>query len=139
MANEPDSSAEPTLGQLVASASRDLSTLIRREIELAKLELRMDVKAGITGAAMFIGAGIVGVLVVILLSIAAAYGLTAAGLHPAVAFLVVALVYALAAGALVMIGIRKVKQVGPPERTIQTTKDTAAALRGNNPPSLPPA
>jgi hypothetical protein len=129
---------EQSVGQLVASASRDLSTLIRAEIELAKLELRTDVKAAATGGALFGAAGVVGVMVVILLSIAAAYGLTAAGLHPALAFLVVAVAYGLAAGALVMLGVRKVKQVGPPERTIATTKETAAALRGNNPPSIPP-
>jgi hypothetical protein len=129
---------DQSVGQLVASASRDLSTLIRAEIELAKLELRADVKSAATGGAMFGLAGVVGVMVVILLSIAAAYGLTAAGLHPALAFLVVAVAYGLAAGALVMLGIRKMKQVGPPERTIATTKETAAALRGNNPPSIPP-
>jgi hypothetical protein len=129
---------EQSVGQLVASASRDLSTLIRAEIELTKLELRADVKAAATGGAMFGAAGVVGVMVVILLSIAAAYGLTAAGLHPALAFLVVAVAYGLAAGALVFLGVRKVKQVGPPERTIATTKETAAALRGNNPPSIPP-
>lgn len=130
---------EQTVGQLVASATRDMSTLIRSEIELAKLEIKDDVKAGAVGGALFGAAGVIGVLVIILLSIAAAYGLTAAGLHPAIAFLIVAVVYALVAGGFVFVGLRKIKQVGPPERAIKTTKETAAALRGNNPSSLPPA
>ena len=130
---------QQSVGQLVASATRDMSTLIRSEIELAKIELKDDVKAGALGGALFAVAGVIGVLVIILLSIAAAYGLTAAGLHPAIAFLIVAVVYALLAGLAVLIGLRKIKQVGPPERAIQTTKDTAAALRGNNSTSLPPA
>jgi hypothetical protein len=120
---------EPTFGQLVAAASRDLSALVHDEIELAKSEIKVDVKNGAVGGAMFGAAGFLGVLVIILLSIAAAYGLVAAGLHPAWAFLIVAGVYLLVAGILVVIGMRKVKKVGPPERTIRTSKDTAEFLK----------
>jgi hypothetical protein len=119
---------EPTLGQLVASASRDLSLLVRSEIELAKAEVRVDVRNGIKGGAMFGAAAFLGLLAVILLSIAAAYGLTALGLHPALAFLIVAAAYLLVAGILALIGRRAVKKVGPPERTIRTTKESVAAI-----------
>ena len=124
-----DSSGEETLGALIATASRDLSALVRSEIELAKAELRVDVKNGATGGAMFGAAAFLGVLVVILLSIAAAYGLVALGLHPGLAFLAVALFYLLVAGVLVLVGKRTVSKVGPPERTIRTSKDTAAFLK----------
>lgn len=120
---------EATFGALVAAASRDLSTLVRSEIELAKAEIKDDVKHGVTGGAMFGAAGFLGVLVIILLSIAAAYGLVAAGLHPAWAFLIVAGTYLLVAGVLVLLGLRSVKKVGAPERTIRTSKDTAAFLK----------
>ncbi len=125
----PNQEQEQTLGALFADASRDLSTLVHSEIELAKAEIRRDVKNGITGGAMFGAAGFLAVLVVILLSIAAAYGLVAAGLHPAWAFLIVAGVYLLVAGVLVLLGLRSVKKVGAPERTIRTSKDTAAFLK----------
>lgn len=124
-----DSSGEETLGALIATASRDLSALVRSEIELAKAELRVDVKNGATGGAMFGAAAFLGVLVVILLSIAAAYGLVALGLHPGLAFLAVAVFYLLVAGVLVLVGKRTVSKVGPPERTIRTSKDTAAFLK----------
>lgn len=124
-----DSSGEETLGALIATASRDLSALVRSEIELAKAELRVDVKNGATGGAMFGAAAFLGVLVVILLSIAAAYGLVALGLHPGLAFLAVAVFYLLVAGVLVLVGKRTVGKVGPPERTIRTSKDTAAFLK----------
>jgi len=120
---------EPTFGQLVAAASRDLSALVRDEIELAKSEIKVDVKNGAVGGAMFGAAAFLAVLVVILLSIAAAYGLVAAGLHPAWAFVVVAGVYLIVAGILVLIGVRKVKKLGPPERTIRTSKETAEFLK----------
>lgn len=124
-----DSSGEETLGALIATASRDLSALVRSEIELAKAELRVDVKNGATGGAMFGAAAFLGVLVVILLSIAAAYGLVALGLHPGLAFLAVAVFYLLVAVVLVLVGKRTVSKVGPPERTIRTSKDTAAFLK----------
>ena len=120
---------QQTLGQLFAEASRDLSTLVHDEIELAKAEIRRDVKNGVTGGAMFGAAGFVAVLAVILLSIAAAYGLVALGLHPGWAFLIVAGVYLLAAVLFALMGKRSVSKVGPPQRTIRTSKETAAFLK----------
>ena len=49
--------AEPSVGQLVAQASRDVSGLIRSEIALAKSEVKISAKAGGIGAAMFAVAG----------------------------------------------------------------------------------
>ena len=124
-----DGSAEQTLGALFATASRDLSTLVRSEIELAKAEIRVDVKNGATGGAMFGAAAFLGVLAVILLSIAAAYGLVALGLHPGWAFLIVAGGYLLLAAILGLVGKKVISKVGPPERTIRTSKDTASFLK----------
>jgi hypothetical protein len=120
---------QQSLGQLFAEASRDLSTLVHDEIELAKAEIRSDVKNGVIGGAMFGAAAFVAVLAVILLSIAAAYGLVAAGLHPGWAFLIVAGVYLLGAVLFVLMGKRAVSKVGPPQRTIRTSKETAAFLK----------
>ena len=120
---------QQSLGQLFAEASRDLSALVHDEIELAKAEIRRDVKNGVTGGAMFGAAAFVAVLAVILLSIAAAYGLVALGLHPGWAFLIVAAVYLLAAVIFVLVGKKAVSKVGPPERTIRTSKETAAFLK----------
>ena len=121
--------SEQTLGALFADASRDLSSLVHSEIELAKAEIRREVKNGATGGAMFGAAGFVAVLAVILLSIAAAYGLVALGLHPGWAFLIVAVVYLVAAAVFVLMGKRAVSKVGPPKRTIRTSKETAAFLK----------
>lgn len=124
---------EPTLGQLVASASRDLSLLIRSEIELAKSEVRVDLRNAAKGGAMFGVAASLGLLALILLSIAAAYGLTALGLHPGWAFLIVAGVYLVVAAILALIGVRAVKKVGPPERTIRTARESVAAITTRRP------
>ena len=122
-------SSEETLGALFVTASRDLSTLVRSEIELAKAEIRADVKNGATGGAMFGAAGFLGVLAVVLLSVSAAYGLVALGLHPGLAFLAVAGFYLLLAAVLALVGKKAIGKVGPPQRTIKTSKDTASFLK----------
>src|SRR3954447_8312944 len=121
---------DPSLGTLVASATKDLSTLVRSEIELAKLEVKAEAKHAITGSGMFGAAGYLALLATVLLSIAAAYGLTALGLAPGWAFLIVAVVYLLLAGLLALIGKKQVSKVGAPERTIRTTKESVSVLKG---------
>ena len=81
---------ERTLGQLVADATRDLSSIMRSEIALAKAEIGADAKRAGAGAGLFAAAGLFAFLALILLLIAAAYGLVAAGLDPWLAFLIVA-------------------------------------------------
>jgi hypothetical protein len=121
--------SDESLGVLFASASRDLSALVKGEIELAKIEIATGAKKGAAAGAMFGAAGFLCMLAVILLLISAAYGLVAAGLDPSIAFLIVAGVLLLLAGALAFVGKRAVGSVGPPERTIRTTRDTAAFLK----------
>jgi hypothetical protein len=120
---------ERTLGQLVADASQDLSAIVRSEVSLAKAELRSDVAHAATGVAMFAVAGVLAFLALILLLIAAAYGLTTAGLPPWLAFLVVAGVLLLLTAGLALVGKARIGRTGPPERTLRTTRDTVAALR----------
>jgi hypothetical protein len=114
---------------MFALASRDLLSLVHSEIELAKAEIKVDVKHAATGGAMFGGAGLLGVLALIMLLFSAAFGLVAAGLDPSIAFLLVAAVLLVIAGALALVGKKAVAKVGPPTRTIRTGKDTAAFLK----------
>ena len=53
---------DPTLGKLVADASRDVSALLRGEIALAKSELKLSVKAGGLGLGLFAAAAFIAVL-----------------------------------------------------------------------------
>ncbi|MFL6098693.1 MAG: phage holin family protein [Actinomycetales bacterium] len=125
---------ERTLGQLVADASKDLSTIVRSEIALAKAELKRDVQAGVLGALMFVVAGVFALLALILLLIAAAYGLVAAGLSPWLAFLVVAVALLLVGAVLVLVGRSRLSKISPPERTIRTSRETVAALKQRRAP-----
>ena len=121
---------EPTLGALVASASRDVSALVRDEIELLKTEVTDDVKHAAVSVGMFAVAAVVGVLASIVLSFALAYGLDAAWLSTWLAFLVVGVLYLLLAGLLALIGLRQVKRVKAPTQAVESTKQTVAVLKG---------
>ncbi|AXT86238.1 phage holin family protein [Aeromicrobium sp. A1-2] len=123
---------DPTIGRLVADASRDISALVQSEIKLAKTELKVSAKAGGIGAALFLIAGFFGLLIIILLSISIAYFITMAGLDPAWSFLIVAGGYLVLAVLLIVIGISKLKKIQAPEKTISTAKEIPAALKGRS-------
>ena len=125
----PGTQPEETLGMLIANASRDLSALVQGEIALAKAELQLEVKNAATGGAMFGAAAYLGIVASILLFITLALFLTWLGLEAWVAFLIVTVLLLLVAGVLVLLGKKKVKKVGPPERTLRTSKDTVAFLK----------
>ncbi|GAA0203288.1 MULTISPECIES: phage holin family protein [unclassified Aeromicrobium] len=129
---QPEQQDEPTIGRLVADASRDISALVQSEIALAKSELVVSAKAGGVGAALFAVAGFIGLLVIILVSIAFAFLLSMTGLHPAWCFLIVAGAYVLLAGVLVLVGVRLMKKIRAPQKTIATAKQIPAALKGQH-------
>lgn len=123
------SDEDPTIGRLVADASRDLSNLVHNEIALAKSELKLSVKAGGTGAGLFAGAAFLGILAIIMLSVAFAYFIQMTGLDLAWCFLIVFGAYLLIAGLLAFVGLKKVKQVRPPERAIHQAQETKQILK----------
>jgi len=120
---------DPTIGRLVADASRDLSSLVHNEIALAKSELKLSVKAGGTGAGLFAGAAFLGILAIIMASVAFAYFINMTGLDLAWCFLIVFGVYLLIAGLLAFMGLKQVKQVRPPERAIHQAQETKQILK----------
>ena len=127
---EPVATEEPTIGKLVVDASRDLSALVQHEIALAKSELKVSVKAGGIGLAMFAAAGFLALLAIIMLSVAFAYFIHFTGLDLAWCFLIVFVVYVAVAALLGFIGVRKVKQVKAPERAIAEAREIPRALKG---------
>ncbi len=130
MSREPVLDTDPTIGRLVTDASRDISSLISKEIALAKSELKVSVKAGGLGIGLFASAIFIVVLAIIMLSVSIAYFIHWAGLGLHWAFLIVFGVYLLIAGVLVFLGIRKVKQVHGPEKAITQGKEIPRALKG---------
>ena len=123
---------EPTIGRLVKDAQTDFSTLIRKEIQLAKAELKVSVTAGGMGTVFLAAAAFLLVLAIIMLSVAAAYFIhwNGDGLALHWSFLIVFGFYVLLAALMVLLGIRSFKKVKAPERTIEQGKEIPKALKG---------
>jgi len=132
MAQHQVQDSDPTIGRLVHDATRDISSLVQKEIQLAKSELKVSVKAGGTGMGLFAGAAFILVLAVIMLSVAIAYFINwnGDGLALQWAFTIVFAFYVLLAALLGYLGVRKVKQVRAPERAIEQGKEIPNALKG---------
>jgi uncharacterized membrane protein YqjE len=121
--------AEPSVGQLVSDASTALSNLIHSEIELAKLELRSSVKNAGAGVGLFAAGAVILVFSLTFGFFALAEGIAAAGLDRWIAFLIVFGLQLVAVGLCVWLGIRKVKRIRAPERTLKTTRETVDYLK----------
>ena len=132
MAPEPVRDTDPTIGRLVTDASRDISGLIQKEIQLAKSELKISATAGGIGIGLFAVAGFLVLLAIVMLSVAFAYLIhwNGDGLALHWAFLIVFGAYLLIAALLVFIGVRKVKQVRGPEKAISQGREIPRALKG---------
>ena len=126
------STDDPTIGRLVADASRDISTLLSKEIELAKSEVKVSIRAGGMGAGLLAGAAFIAVLGVIMLSFTIVYFIhwNGSGLSLHWAYLIVTGFWFALTALLAWIGVRKVKQVGPPEKAIEQGREIPKALKG---------
>jgi uncharacterized membrane protein YqjE len=125
---EPMVDTSQSMGGLVKEATVHLSTLVRSEIELAKQEIGQSVKTGLRGAIFFIMAGVIGLFSLFFFWFMVGE-ILAIWLPRWLAFTIVFVVMLLMAGALAFLGLRKIKQIEKPERTISTLTDTAATLK----------
>lgn len=121
--------AEASLGELVSTATRDLSLLMRQEIELAKAEARQAAISAGLGAAFLGLAGGLALFGTIALTIGAAESLDSVGMTRGWAFLTVAGLLLVLAALLGLFGASRLKRIKPPQRTIQTVKDDVAWIK----------
>ncbi len=134
------STNEASVGSLVSLAMKDVSQLLRYELDLAKLELKADVRRLGIGGALVGVAAFVGCLVLMLLCFALAYGLMALGIWGWAAFLITAGTCVLVAGAAIGIGVLLFKRVRGMPKTRRTVQDDMALLRrGDGAETAPPA
>lgn len=120
---------DQSLGELVATATKDLSTLIRMEKELAKAELQQAARGTVPVLLGGIMAAVVGLPAMLMFSVWAALGL-GTWIGTMWGFFVMFWFWALVGAIGALVAMRSVRRVQPkPERTIQTIKDTAEWAR----------
>ncbi|QFZ16299.1 phage holin family protein [Saccharothrix syringae] len=119
---------ETSIGGLVRDATAHLSTLVRAEVELAKSEVAGEIRKGVKGSVYFIVA-----LTVLLFSSFFFFFFGAELLDVWLprwsAFLIVFGVMLLTAVLFALLGVRKLKKLRAPQRTIDSARDTVAAIR----------
>jgi hypothetical protein len=127
--NPDGADSQQSLGELVALAAKDMSSLVHYEISLAKSELKMDARRiGIASGLAVVGM-FVACLVVVLLCFAFAFGLVAAGIWTWAAFLIVAGTCVLLIGVAGLIAYGRVRKVSGMKMTRQTVMDDLGMLR----------
>jgi len=127
--NPAGSASDASVGSLVSLAVKDLKQLVKYELDLAKMELKVDVRRVGISAGLFSAAAFVGSLVLILLCFALAYGLMALGIWGWAAFLITAGACIVVAGLAILVGVLVIKRFGGLPRTRRTVTDDLAILR----------
>ena len=129
---------DESVANLLKRLSSQTQTLVRQELELAKLELSEKGKRAGMGVGMFGGAGLLAILALGALTACFILALATA-VADWLAALIVAVVYAAVAGVLALTGKTKVQQATPPvpeeakesvKKDVEWTKERAKAARG---------
>lgn len=137
-----DPRQERTLGQLVASASQDISTLVRSEIALAKAEVSVQLKKAGAGGGLLAAAAVIAFYSVYFLFTTIVEGLIALGLWRWLSYLIVTVLMLAVAALLAYLGSRKMKTVQPaPEKAIESAQETVEGIKAAlaAPGTMPPA
>ncbi len=120
-----------SVGQLIGEVTKDLSTLMRQELELAKVELKVEAKKAGQGAGAFGAAGFAGYMVLMFLSFALWWALENV-MDAGLAALIVAVLWGVIGAVAFVVGRNKFRQVNPkPERTVDTLQQVPGALKPN--------
>jgi heme exporter protein D len=127
----PSSVTDQSIGDLVSVAARDIAQLLRYEIDLAKLELKSDVKRAGIGAGLLAVAVFAACLLLMLLCFAFAYGLDAIGAPGGLwgAFLWVALAVVLLIIVAGLVALLLVRRLTKMRRTRRTLADDTSLLQ----------
>jgi hypothetical protein len=117
------------LGEIIGDLTRNVSTLMRQEVALAKAEVSQSAKRAGSGIGMLVAAGVAGLLFLVFLSIAAWWGIGNytgrgwAGLIVAAVWLVIAIILA-------TVGKKKMQEVNGMPETGDTLAKVPNALKG---------
>jgi hypothetical protein len=117
-----------SLGELVATLSRDLALLVHQEIELVKSDMVSGLRKVALGAVGLVVAGALVLLAVPVLSVALALGIHALGVSLGWSFLIVAGGYLVLAAGAAAIGLVTLRKPKPPNRAVASVKADLQAI-----------
>ena len=129
--SDPDRDvSHASVGALIGEVTRDMSTLMRQELALAKAEVKEEAVKAARAGGMLGAAGFAGYMVLLFASIAAWWGL-AEVMAQGWAALIVTAIWAVIGAVLFAVGRQRMREVNPmPERTVETVSEVPATLKG---------
>ena len=125
-----EKAATTSLGDLLGEVSRDISTLMRQEVALAKAEIKETASKSAKGAGLLGGAGYAGLMAIFFLSVALWWALGTL-MGGGWAGVVVAVIWAIIALILFLVGRKKFKEVEGVPQTVETLKEIPETLKRN--------
>jgi uncharacterized membrane protein YqjE len=130
MESPTDAPAKPeTLGTLFGELANQSASLVRDEVALAKRELQWKLKT-IQSALLTLAVGAVIALIAVLALCAAVIIALAEYVRPWQSALITGLILGMAAGAVIAIGVSRLKRTDlKPEQTLQTLEENKEWLR----------
>jgi hypothetical protein len=119
-----------SLGDLLGDVTRDMSTLMRQEVELAKVELKQSATRAGKGSGMLAGAGIAGHFVLVFLSLALWWAL---GYLMGLGWsgVVVAIIWGIVGAVLASTGRKELKEIKGLPQTAETLQEIPPTLKPN--------
>lgn len=125
-----ESPTRPSIGDLLSDISQDLTTLLRQEVELAKVEVKQSATRAGRSAGLFSGAVVAGHMLLLFLSIAAWWRL-GDWIGRAWAAVCVAAVWLFIGAVLALLGRREMSAISGLPQTAESIKNIPNAVRGN--------
>jgi hypothetical protein len=124
---------QQSLGELIGEVTKDLSTLMRQEVDLAKAELTQSARRAGKGTGMLGGAAFAGYMVLLFLTIALWWAIgSATGLGWSA--VIVAVIWGVIGATLAALGRNELRSVRGLPKTSDTLKKIPDALKGNEDP-----
>lgn len=127
--------AESTsLGDLLGQVTQDMTTLVRQEVELAKVELKQSASRAGKGSGMLGGAAIAGYFVLLFLSAALWYALGTTAIGFGWSAVIVAVIWAVIAAVLAARGRSELKKIKGMPQTSETLQEIPPTLKPSEEP-----
>ncbi|MCC3280057.1 phage holin family protein [Arthrobacter sp. zg-Y40] len=127
---EAQAKAETTsLGDLLGQVTQDMSTLMRQEVDLAKVELKQSASRAGKGAGMFGGAAVAGYFVLLFLSVALWYALGTTAIGFGWSAVIVAVIWAIIAAVLASRGRTEMKKINGMPQTSETLQEIPQTMK----------
>ena len=119
-----------SIGDLLGDVTSNLSTLMQQEMALAKAELRQSGTRAGKGIGLFAGAAIAGMLFLVFLTVSAWWGL-GQYIGNEWSALIVAVIWAIAAAVLAVVGKKELSRIRGLEQTTDTLSKVPNAITGH--------